>query len=46
MVCGKKTMKWKRAMAIARRQYPRLSIKRRRKIAGSILGGKTKKKKR
>lgn len=26
-------------MAMARRQYPRLSLNRRRKIAGSIVGG-------
>ena len=36
MVCGRKTMKWKRAMAIAKRQYPRLSLKRRRMVAAAI----------
>jgi len=43
MPCGKHTMKWKRAMQIARREYPSLSLNRRRKIAGSIIGGKKKK---
>jgi len=42
MVCGRGTMKWKRAMAIARRNYPGASLKRRRKIAAAI----TRKKKR
>jgi len=39
MPCGRKTMTWKRAMAIARRNYPHLSLARRKKIAGSIIGG-------
>lgn len=36
MACGRKTMKWKNAMAIARRQYPSLGIKRRRMVAAAI----------
>ena len=32
-------MSWKRAMNIASKRYPRLSLARRRKIAGSIIGG-------
>lgn len=36
MVCRKMT--WKRAMAIARRRYPHLSLKRRKKIAAAIVG--------
>ena len=44
MACGKGTMKWKKAMNIARTNYPRLSLNRRRRIAGSILGGSKKKK--
>jgi len=43
MGCNKK-MNWERAMRIARKEYPRASLKRRRKIAGSILGGSRKKK--
>lgn len=39
-------MRWKRAMSLARREYPRLGLERRRKIAGSIVGGSTKKKRR
>lgn len=38
------TMKWKRAMGIARREYPNASLKRRKKIAAGILGGSKKKK--
>lgn len=45
MLCRKSGMPWKRAMSIARREYPRLSLKRRRKIAGGIIGGKKRKKK-
>ena len=37
MPCGKHTMKWKNAMQIARREYPRLSLSRRRKVAGAIV---------
>jgi hypothetical protein len=37
MACGKHTMKWKRAMALARREYPHLGIKRRRMVAGAIV---------
>ena len=44
MVCRKGSMKWKRAMAIVRRQYPSYGLQRRRRIAGSIIGGRTKKK--
>jgi len=36
MACSRKTMKWARAMAIARRNYPRLSLKRRRMVAAAI----------
>lgn len=43
MACGKHTMKWKNAMQIARREYPNLSVERRRKVAGAIIGGKKKK---
>jgi hypothetical protein len=32
-------MTWDRAMRIAREEYPNLGLARRRKIAGSILGG-------
>lgn len=39
MPCGKDSMTWKRALAMANRQYPRLSLNRRRKVAGSIVGG-------
>lgn len=39
MPCGKHTLKWKRAMQIARREYPNLGVSRRRKIAGAIIGG-------
>lgn len=39
MVCRKSGMTWKRAMRIARKQYPHFSLKRRRKIAGKIAGG-------
>lgn len=42
MACGKHTMKWKNAMAIARREYPRLSLNRRRKVAGDIVHKKRK----
>jgi len=42
MPCGKNTMKWKRAMAVARREYPRAGLRKRKRIAGSILGGKRK----
>lgn len=42
MACGKSTMKWKRAMGIARREYPRASLQRRRKIAASITRKKPK----
>jgi len=42
MVCPRKSMKWKRAMAIVRRTYPGYSLKRRRRIAAAI----TRKKKR
>lgn len=42
MVCGKGTMKWRKAMAIARRNYPGASLERRRRIAAAI----TRKKKR
>lgn len=38
MVC-KSSMTWKRAMAMAKNDYPRASLSRRRKIAGSIVGG-------
>lgn len=36
-------MKWTRAMGIARRNYPSASLKRRKKIAAGIIGGKKKK---
>lgn len=36
MVCPRRSMKWKRAMQIARRHYPKLGIKRRRKVAAAI----------
>ena len=36
MVCGRKTMKWKKAMQIARRNYPNLGLKRRRMVAAAI----------
>ena len=36
MPCGKGTMKWKRAMGITKRNYPRASLKRRRRIAAAI----------
>lgn len=42
MTVGKDTLKWKRAMAIARRRKGNLGLMRRRKIAGAILGGKRK----
>lgn len=42
MGCG---MTWKRAMGIARREYPSRSLKSRKKIAAGILGGSKKKKK-
>jgi len=42
MPCRRSSMKWKRALRIATKNYPRLSLKRRRKIAGSIIGGKKK----
>ena len=42
MPCGKKSMKRKRAMDIARREYPNLSLARRRKIAGRIIHKKKK----
>jgi len=41
MPCGKGTMKWKRAMSIARKNYPKLGLSRRKRIAAAI----TKKKK-
>jgi len=44
MACGRNTMKWKKAMRIAKKNYPNLSLERRRKIAGSIVGGSKKKK--
>ena len=40
MPCGKHSMKWKNAMAIVRKEYPNLSVSRRKKIAGAIIGGK------
>jgi len=43
MPCGKHTMKWRRAMSIARREYPNAGLNRRKRIAGSIIGGKKKK---
>lgn len=36
MACGKMT--WNRAMGIARRRYPHLSLKRRKKVAAAIVG--------
>jgi len=36
MPCPKSSMKWKRAMRIAKKNYPHLSLKRRRRIAASI----------
>jgi len=36
MSCGRNTMKWKRAMQIARREYPNLGLKRRRMVAAAI----------
>lgn len=36
MPCGRGTMKWRRAMGIARRNYPNASLERRRRIAGAI----------
>ena len=37
MACRKGTMKWKRAMRIATKNYPHASIKRRRRIASAII---------
>jgi len=42
MVCGRKTMRWKKAMAIARKQYPHLGLKRRRMVAAAITRKKKK----
>ena len=42
MPVGKGTMKWKNAMAVARRNYPKASLSRKRRIAGAIIGGKKK----
>lgn len=39
MPCGKGSMTWKRAMAVARRQYPDMGLERRKKVAGRIVGG-------
>lgn len=36
MACRRDTMKWRRAMQIARRQYPHLGLERRRKVAAAI----------
>lgn len=36
MPCGRDTRKWKKAMDIARREYPDLSLKRRRMVAAAI----------
>ena len=36
MVCPRKSMKWKKAMRIARKQYPKLGLKRRRMVAAAI----------
>lgn len=36
MPCGRKTMKWKRAMRIAKKTYPHLGLKRRRMVAAAI----------
>lgn len=42
MPCGRRTMKWKRAMQTARRQYPHASLTRRRRIAAAIARGRKK----
>lgn len=44
MPCEKSSITWKRAMNVARKQYPKASLKRRKKIAGSIIGGSRSKK--
>lgn len=44
MPCGRNTLKWKKAMRIAKENYPQLGLERRRKIAGSIVGGSRRKK--
>ena len=36
MPCGRGTMRWRRAMQIARRQYPNLGLERRRRVAAAI----------
>lgn len=35
MSCGK--MNWKKAMQIAREEYPNMSLKKRKKVAGNII---------
>ncbi len=40
----KKKMKYRRALKIAKKQYPKLPKKRQKKIAGRIAYGKKKKK--
>jgi len=37
MVCGKSSKKWVAIMAKVRRQYPRYSLKRRKKIVYAII---------
>lgn len=44
MPCGK--MRWKKAMSIARREYPGMSLKRRKKVAAAIVGKRKKRKRR
>lgn len=40
MACRKGSMRWKKAMKIVRKQYPKLSLKRRERIAGAIISKK------
>lgn len=37
MPCPKGSMKWKKAMGIARRQYPSYGLTRRRRIAAGLV---------